>query len=61
MYENMTVLTNQEYSELIIKAHKYDMLRKRALESEIYIPDGEVMIYEFTEDEINTIKERRKF
>ena len=61
MYENMTVLTNQEYSELIIKAHKYDMLRKRALEGGIYIPDGEVMIYEFTEDEINTIKERRKF
>ena len=57
----MTVLTNQEYSELIIKAHKYDMLRKRALEGGIYIPDGEVMIYEFTEDEINTIKERRKF
>lgn len=28
MYENMTVLTNKEYAELIIKANKYDEMDK---------------------------------
>lgn len=28
MYENMTVLSNREYADLIIKAHKYEEMEK---------------------------------
>ena len=58
MYENMTVLTNTEYAELIIKAHKYDMLRKIAVDSS-YVTDKAASIYELTENELKTIDKRR--
>ena len=58
MYENMTVLTNTEYAELIIKAHKYDMLRKIAVDSS-YVTDKTASIYELTENELKAIDERR--
>ena len=58
MYENMTVLTNTEYAELIIKAHKYDMLRKIAVDSS-YVTDKEALIYELAENELKAIDERR--
>ena len=59
MYENMTVLTNKEYTELVIKAHKYDQLREKAVNSS-FISDYEVIIYEITEEEEEAIEERRK-
>ena len=58
MYENMTVLTNTEYAELIIKAHQYDMLRKIVVDSS-YVTDKEALIYELTENELKAIDERR--
>ena len=54
----MTVLTNTEYAELIIKAHKYDMLRKIAVDSS-YVTDKAASIYELTENELKAIDERR--
>ena len=59
MYENMTVLTNKEYAELVIKAHKYDQLREKAVNSS-FISDYEAIIYELTEEEAEAIEERRK-
>ena len=58
MYENMTVLTNKEYAELVIKAHKYEQLRKKALES-VYITTEEMIILEPTEEELIAAVERR--
>ena len=61
MYENMTVLTNTEYAELIIKAHKYDKLREMAVNGS-YVTDREELIFELTEDELKAIdKNRRDF
>lgn len=60
MYENMTVLTNMEYAELIIKAHKYDILRERAVNSS-YVTDRDALIFELTENEIKAIDERKDF
>ena len=59
MYENMTVLLNKEYAELVIKAHKYDQLRKKATES-IFVTTDEEIIFELTEEEKKAIEERRK-
>ena len=61
MYENMTVLTNTEYAELIIKAHKYDLLREMAVSGRCYVTDKESSIYELTKDELKAIDERGKF
>ena len=58
MYENMTVLTNKEYADLVIKAHKYEQLRKKILES-IYITTEEMTILEPTEEELKAVEERR--
>ena len=58
MYENMTVLTNKEYAELIIKAHKYDQLRQRAVNG-TFTTTEEDTIFELTDEEILEIKERR--
>lgn len=59
MYENMTVLSNKEYAELAIKAHKYDVLRSRALKSGFYtlIDDS---IYNFTDEEVKAMEEKRR-
>lgn len=58
MYENMTVLTNTEYAELVIKAYKYEQLRKKALES-MYVSIEEIAIFEPTEEELKAVAERR--
>lgn len=59
MYENMTVLPNKEYAELVIKAHKYDQLRGMALQSNYHTSEEEA-IFELTEAEKKAIVERRK-
>ena len=59
MYENMTVLPNKEYAELVIKAKKYDQLRKKATESR-FVTTEEEIIFELTEEEKKAIEERRK-
>ena len=59
MYENVTVLTNKEYADLIIKAHKYDLLRKRAVESTYLMPEEET-VFELTAREKAAMEERRK-
>ena len=59
MYENMTVLPNKEYAELVIKARKYDQLRKKATESR-FVTTEEEIIFELTEEEKKAIEERRK-
>lgn len=59
MYENMTVLTNKEYAELVIKAHKYDQLRKGVVGSRFATTEEEI-IFELTEEEKKAIEERRK-
>lgn len=58
MYENMTVLTNKEYADLVIKAHKYDQLRQRAVNS-TFTTTEEDIIFELTEEEILEISKRR--
>ena len=55
----MTVLTNKEYAELVIKASKYDRLRKKVTESR-FVTTEEEIIFELTEEEIKAIEERRK-
>ena len=52
-------ITTVEYKELIIKAHKYDQLREKAVNSS-FISDYEAIIYELTEEEAEAIEERRK-
>ena len=59
MYENMTVLSNQEYAELVIKAHKYDLLKEKAAKS-CSLMDYEITIFELTQEELKAIEERRK-
>lgn len=59
MYENMTVLSNQEYAELVIKAHKYDLLKEKAVKS-CSLMDYEITIFELTQEELKAIEERRK-
>ena len=59
MYENMTVLPNKEYAELVIKANKYDLMRKKATESRFATTEEEI-IFELTEEEKKAIEERRK-
>ena len=49
----------EEYKVLIIKAHKYDQLREKAVNSS-FISDCEAIIYELTEEEAEAIEERRK-
>ena len=58
MYENMTVLPNKEYAELVIKAHKYDQLREQAVKNK-YVCSDDIIMFELTEDEIKAIEERR--
>lgn len=58
MYENMTVLPNNEYAELVIKAHKYEQLREQAVKSK-YACSDDIIIFELTEDELKAIEARR--
>ena len=59
MYEEMTVLPNRQYAELVIKAHKYEQLRAQAIKS-LYVSSEDIVIFELTEDELKAIEERRK-
>ena len=59
MYENMTVLSNEEYAELAIKAHKYDQLRAICVAGTFATTEEEI-IFEITKKEKNEMKERRK-
>ena len=59
MYEDMTVLPNRQYAELVIKAHKYEQLRAQAVKS-LYVSLEDIVIFELTEDELKAIEERRK-
>ena len=59
MYENMTMLSNKEYAELVIKANKYEQLRRRALKSG-YTTSSDDTLFEFTEEELENIEKKRK-
>ena len=59
MYENMTVLPNKEYAELVVKANKYDQLRGIATKG-CYVSTEEETIFELTDEEKKIIKERRE-
>ena len=58
MYENMTVLTNTEYAELIIKAHKYDKLRAICVSHSCATTEEEIL-FDITDEEKELMKERR--
>ena len=58
MYENMIMISSAEYRELVLKAYKYDILRKRTVNSTFATSD-EVVIFELTEEELNDIEKRR--
>lgn len=59
MYENMTVLPNNEYAELVIKAHKYEQLREQVIKSTSYVCSSDIIIFELTENELKAIEARR--
>lgn len=59
MYENMTVISNREYAELVIKAHKYELLRKNATGSS-FVTSDDVLIFEITKNELDIIHKRRE-
>ena len=59
MYENMTVLSNEEYAELVIKAHKYDQLRAICVAGKYATTEDET-IFEITDEEKIEMKERRE-
>ena len=50
-------ITAEEYRVLIIKAHKYDQLREKAVNSS-FVSDCEAIIYELTEEEAEAIDYR---
>lgn len=58
MLENMTVLTNKEYAELVIKAHKYDMLREIAISSD-FMSMAEEIIFEIARKKKNTTTDKK--
>ena len=53
----MTELTNKEYSELVIKAHKYDQLRNICVAGKFATTEEET-IFEITAKEKDEMKER---
>ena len=52
------MLTTEEYKDLVLKANKYDLLRKITVNSTFATSD-EVAIFELTEEELNDIEKRR--
>ena len=54
----VVMLTTEEYKDLLLKANKYDLLRKRTVNSTFATSD-EVVIFELTEEELNDIEKRR--
>ena len=53
------IVSAEEYKELVIKAHKYETLRIKAVNSNTVL-DHEISIFELTPEELNAIDERRK-
>ena len=53
------IVSAEEYKELVIKAHKYETLRIKAVNSNTVL-DYEISIFELTPEELNAIDERRK-
>lgn len=58
MVVGAVVITTEEYKDLVLKANKYDILRKRTVNSTFATSD-EVAIFELTEEELNDIEKRR--
>ena len=58
MMVGAVVITAEEYANLVLKANKYDLLRKRTVNSTFATSD-EVVIFELTEEELNDIEKRR--
>ena len=58
MVVGAVVITTEEYKDLVLKANKYDILRKRTVNSTFATSD-EVVIFELTEEELNDIEKRR--
>lgn len=56
---NVVMITTDEYKDLVLKANKYDLLRKRTVNSTFATSD-EVVIFELTVEELNDMEERRK-
>lgn len=54
----VVMITTEEYKDLVLKANKYDILRKRTVNSTFATSD-EVIIFELTEEELNDIEKRR--
>lgn len=55
----MTMLSNKEYAELVIKANKYEQLRRKALKDG-YATISDDAIFEFTEEELENMEKKRK-
>ena len=53
------IVSAEEYKELVIKAHKYETLRIKSVNSNTVL-DYEISIFELTPEELNAIDERRK-
>lgn len=53
------IVSAEEYKELVIKSHKYETLRIKAVNSNTVL-DYEISIFELTPEELNAIEERRK-
>lgn len=58
MAENEITISGDEYRELVIKAWKYDTLRKSA-EKCPYNSELEIMIFELTEEEQSNVDKAR--
>ena len=52
-------ITAMEYRELVLKAYKYDKLRKICVDGS-FASTEESFIYEITEEEAKAIEERRR-
>lgn len=57
MYAGITMVTNSEYAELVIKANKYDILRADVLDSS-YISITDRQLFGITDEEIQAHKEK---
>ena len=53
------MISSAEYKELVLKAYKYDKLRKRCVTS-TYATTVEEILFEITEEEQKAMEERRK-
>lgn len=59
MDTNMVMISSAEYRELVLKAYKYDKLRKRCVTS-TYATTEEEMLFDITKEEQRAMEEKRK-